>query len=273
MGEATGRRHFLARSAQGVAGAACAGLAWFAFLREEAHAAAFALRPPGAKSERDFAALCVKCGQCVRACPYPTLRLSTAASGITVGTPHFVPREEPCHLCEDIPCAKACPTGALDKGLDRVDRARMGLAVVDAENCLSWQGLRCEVCWRVCPVKGRAITIDPHPRGLSKHAVFVPVVHAADCTGCGLCEKACPTQVAAIRVVDPKLVQGRIGEHFRRPATTREAGVTLPDASATPRPAPEAMPPSSRAAPKPPPGPSAPTGKAVDYLNAPLGDL
>lgn len=270
MSEAPGRRHFLARSAQGVAGAACAGLAWFAFLREEAHAAPFALRPPGARAEADFGALCIKCGQCVRACPYPTLKLSTAATGITLGTPHFVPREEPCHLCEDIPCVKACPTGALDKAMGPVDKARMGLAVVDAENCLSWQGLRCEVCYRVCPVKGRAITIDPHPRGLSKHAVFVPVVHAADCTGCGLCEKACPTQVAAIRIVEPKLVQGRIGEHYRRPATTREANVTPAEAPAAE--APVAAPPAKPAA-KPAPGPSAPSGRAVDYLNAPLGDL
>ena len=29
------RRQFLARSAQGAAGAACAGLAWFALLRQE----------------------------------------------------------------------------------------------------------------------------------------------------------------------------------------------------------------------------------------------
>jgi ferredoxin-type protein NapG len=267
MSEGTNRRKFLARSAQGAAGAACAGIAWFALLREEAHAAPFALRPPGARAERDFAALCVKCGQCVRACPYPTLRLSTAASGIPVGTPHFVPREEPCRLCEDIPCAKACPTGALDRGLERIDKARMGLAVVDAENCLSWQGLRCEVCYRVCPVKGKAITVDPHPRGLSKHAVFVPVIHAQDCTGCGLCEKACPTQVAAIRVVEAKLVQGRIGEHFRRPATTRDAGLAEP-----PSPAPASTP-----AERSPPAAIRPGGaspdKALDYLNKPVEGL
>ncbi|MBK7660329.1 MAG: ferredoxin-type protein NapG [Betaproteobacteria bacterium] len=269
---AASRRQFLARSAQGAAGAACAGLAWFSLLRQEAHAAPFALRPPGARPAGDFEALCVKCGQCVRACPYPTLKLAPAAAGIPLGTPYFVPREEPCHLCEDIPCAKACPTGALDKALDRVDRARMGLAVVDAENCLSWQGLRCEVCYRVCPVKGRAITVDPHPRGISKHAVFVPVVHAQDCTGCGLCEKACPTQVAAIRVVDPRLVQGRIGEHFRRPATTRDAGLAEASPESAPA-APTAAPMKPSAAPSSLPGPQAPTGKAVDYLNAPVEGL
>jgi ferredoxin-type protein NapG len=45
--------------------------------------------------------------------------------------------------------------------------------------------------------------------------MFVPVVHSEACTGCGICEKKCPTEVAAIRIVDPKLVQGRIGAHYR----------------------------------------------------------
>jgi ferredoxin-type protein NapG len=87
--------------------------------------------------------------------------------------------------------------------------------VIDIENCLSWQGLRCEICHRVCPVQDKAITVEHHPRKLSKHAMFVPIVHSDSCTGCGLCEEACPTDEAAIRVLPPKLVEGKIGEHYR----------------------------------------------------------
>jgi len=43
----------------------------------------------------------------------------------------------------------------------------------------------------------------------------VPIVHSQACTGCGMCEEACPTEVAAIRVLNPKLVQGKIGSHYR----------------------------------------------------------
>lgn len=236
------RRQFLAHAVQGVAAAACAGVAWNALLVQQVHAVPLGLRPPGAQPERDFAATCVKCGACVVACPYGTLKLATAATDIPLGTPHFVARENPCRLCPDIPCAKACPTGSLDRAMTDINRARMGLAVIDAENCLSWNGLRCEVCFRVCPLQGKAITIATHPRDFSKHAVFVPVVHSSDCTGCGLCERACPTTVAAVRIVQPALVQGRIGEHFRmewRPEVGREPPAGEPAAASAPaKPAP-----------------------------------
>lgn len=209
------RREFLIKAAQGAAVAACGGLVWAHLLRQEAAASVLALRPPGALAEHDFAAACIKCGQCAQACPYDTLRMARAEDDAPIGTPYFVPREIPCYMCTDIPCIPACPTGALDRQLKDIAKARMGLAVIDVESCLSWQGLRCEICYRVCPVKDTAITIQNHPRQISKHAVFVPIVHSQACTGCGLCEEACPTEQAAIRVLNPKLVQGKIGSHYR----------------------------------------------------------
>ncbi len=209
------RRTFLSRILQGGAFAVTGGMGWSYLLTQQAKAAAFAIRPPGALAEKDFNATCIKCGQCVVACPYDTLKLASAGEAAPIGTPYFIPRDIPCYMCPDIPCEAACPTGALDHGLEKIEDARMGLAVIDIENCLSWQGLRCEVCYRECPVKDTAITIEKNPRKLSKHAMFVPIVHSSACTGCGICEKACPTEEAAIKVVEPSLVQGKIGEHYR----------------------------------------------------------
>ena len=209
------RREFLTRSVQGVALAATGGLVWSYLLQQQAQAAPHAIRPPGAHDESDFNAKCIKCGQCVRDCPFDTLKLAPAGDEVAIGTPYFIPREVPCYMCKDIPCVKACPTGALDPSLEIIEDSRMGLAVIDIENCLSWQGLRCEICHRECPVQNKAITVEHHHRKISKHAMFVPLVHSDTCTGCGVCEKACPTQEAAIRVVQPELVQGMIGEHYR----------------------------------------------------------
>jgi Pyruvate/2-oxoacid:ferredoxin oxidoreductase delta subunit len=67
----------------------------------------------------------------------------------------------------------------------------MGLAVVDAETCWAHQGILCRTCVDECPLTGEAIRHD----GLLR-----PVV-TDRCVGCGICERHCPTELAAIRVV------------------------------------------------------------------------
>src|SRR5690606_34520826 len=86
-----------------------------------------ALRPPGALSEDEFLAACVRCGLCVRACPYDTLHLATLGDEAALGTPYFIARETPCYMCADVPCAKACPTGALDRNIANIRDADMGV--------------------------------------------------------------------------------------------------------------------------------------------------
>ena len=120
-------------------------------------------------------------------------------------------------MCEDIPCVPACPTNALDHDLTDINDARMGLAVVvDQESCIAFLGLRCEVCFNVCPIRGDAITLDyQHNARSGKHALFIPVVHSEACTGCGLCEKACILEEAAIKIFPTHLAKGEIGSHYR----------------------------------------------------------
>jgi ferredoxin-type protein NapG len=175
------------------------------------------LRPPGVNSEKDFAGACIRCGLCVRDCPYNTLKLSQLADDVVLGTPYFEARKIPCEMCEDIPCVKACPTGALDPELTDIDDSRMGLAVlVDQESCIAFQGLRCEVCFNVCPIRGEAITIKhQHNIRTGKHALFLPVVHSDACTGCGKCEYACILDEAAIKILPLKLAKGELGKHYR----------------------------------------------------------
>lgn len=178
---------------------------------------ALALRPPGALAENDFLGACIRCGMCVRDCPYDTLSLAKPETPVATGTPYFTARGIPCEMCDDIPCVKACPTGALDHKLTDINKAKMGLAVlVDQETCLNFLGLRCDVCYRVCPVIDKAITLELRPNTRTgRHTMFIPTVHSEHCTGCGKCENACVTDEASIRVLPAKLAKGALGEHYR----------------------------------------------------------
>jgi len=211
----TSRRDFFVSAARSTGVAVGGGTLWAYLLTEQSKAAPFALRPPGALGEEEFLALCIKCGLCVADCPFDTLKLGTVGDPYPIGTPYFVPRDVPCYMCPDIPCVEACPTGALDPDLTEIENSDMGLAVlVDQENCLSYRGLRCEICHRACPLQDEAITIENRPREISRHALFVPIVHSDACTGCGVCENACPLPEATIKVLPRKLAQGKLGEHY-----------------------------------------------------------
>ncbi len=211
------RRNFLLNVAGSACGATLLGAGLSVYSRQTASMPALLLRPPGALDEEAFLGACVRCGQCVRDCPYDILHLASLGESVPLGSPYFVAREQPCRMCEDIPCVKACPTGALDHGLEDIDDARMGLAVVvDEENCLAYRGMRCEVCFNICPLLGKAITIDLLPNArLGKLPRFVPVVHSDACTGCGMCEGACVLQEAAIKVLPKHLARGKEAEQYR----------------------------------------------------------
>jgi len=142
-----------------------------------------------------------------------------------VGTPYLMMRENPCRMCRDVPCAAACPTGALDIGLVseaagaekrlNINKARMGLAVIDRETCIAYWGIQCDACYRVCPVIDKALTVDPVRNDRTgKHTIFGPVVHSGHCTGCGMCERACVTKKASIFVLPRRIAMGESSDRY-----------------------------------------------------------
>jgi len=208
-GAGCSRRQFIKRGVTAPFALALAGgLVTVPFLRK-ADSRGFYLRPPGALEEKRFQGACVRCGKCVQACPYRSIKLAGPDAGAGIGTPVIIAREEPCYLCPDLPCARACPSGALDKELQEIEKVQMGTAViVDRENCLSLRGLRCEVCYNNCPLIDKAITIEPrHNIRTGTHTIMEPVVHRDKCVGCGICEKTCVREKPVIAVLRrlPKL--------------------------------------------------------------------
>lgn len=211
------RREFVLGTAKMACGVGILGFGVALNARQARALAPDALRPPGAGAEQDFQGACIRCGLCVRDCPYGILSLATPGQPVATGTPYFTARSKPCEMCENAPCVKACPTGALDHGLTDIDKAKMGLAVlVDHESCLNFLGMRCDVCYRVCPRIDAAITLEvQHNDRTGRHAMFLPTVHSDKCTGCGKCEAACVLQTAAIKVYPLALAKGQLGAHYR----------------------------------------------------------
>ncbi len=157
------------------------------------------IRPPGALPEPEFLATCVRCGECIKACPTNTLQ----ADGLTRGLHGFwAPRhqmrlgacEQDCNLCGQV-----CPTAAIRNiPLEEKKFARIGTAVIFKNHCIAWEGDKaCLVCDEVCPYNA-IIFQSRGKRG--RH----PVVVESRCNGCGFCENKCPVEGASAIVVRQK---------------------------------------------------------------------
>ena len=154
------------------------------------------LRPPGALIEDDFLATCVRCGQCIKACPTHCLQPAMLQSGLTgIMTPVAQMRIGPCdNNCNA--CGTVCPTDAIrELNLDEKPYAKIGNAIITPGRCVVWeQSRKCLVCDEHCPYG--AIYWREVDGGDRR-----PFVDENKCNGCGQCEAACPVEgEAAIRV-------------------------------------------------------------------------
>jgi ferredoxin-type protein NapF len=157
------------------------------------------LRPPGAVPEDRFAGLCIRCNNCVHACPSKIIRPDTGHEAGLAGFGAPVVRFdtdykyclETCNACTQV-----CPTGALTAlGLEKKNKYVIGEALVDNNVCLTALGKKeCDACEQACPYDAVKIIWDEEQYNA------YPVVNDK-CTGCGACEVVCPTSpVRAIRV-------------------------------------------------------------------------
>ena len=160
------------------------------------------VRPPGSRSEADFLARCVRCGECMKVCITGGLQPTLLSAGIEgIWTPMLVSRVGYCEYSCTL-CGQVCPTQAIENlALPKKRKIVIGLAFVDPSRCIPFaQGTPCIVCEEHCPTPKKAIVFEERP-GKGEKPVKVPVVVTDLCIGCGICEFKCPVvDLAGIRV-------------------------------------------------------------------------
>ncbi len=143
--------------------------------------------PPAALHPDLFNTLCIRCGNCIKACPTKILSHYTGSGNILAWMTPEVTFEkgyclETCNLCSVV-----CPSGAIN--LFSVEAKReifMGIAEIHLENCLLTNNSECDRCRAAC--KYDALDIVP-----VKHTILAkPQIIKEKCVGCGACAVICP---------------------------------------------------------------------------------
>ncbi len=186
----------------------------------QTEAAAAMVRPPGSRPERDFLTRCVRCGECMQACPSGCLQPAWLQSGFSgMFSPFLDPHSGGCRP-ECTVCGTVCPTGAIQAlALEERQWVKTGTAVINREACLAWkESRRCMVCKENCPYGA----IDVSVREGS--SIPVPSVHENRCTGCGFCGHHCPKGTEAITVTPDHALRLN-GTHYK--AAALQAGLEL----------------------------------------------
>ncbi len=202
---AIGRRGFMSLAA-GTAAATVGGVGVAGITKLTGagldHSDAFRpVRPPGSVPEQEFLQMCIRCGECFKACPNDVLQPEGFEQGMEgLWSPMVVADWAGCESSCNA-CGQVCPTGAI-RPLPLAEKrvARMGLAVVNESTCLPMAGREdCDLCVQECNAAGyHAIEytqvgteVDEEGRPVEGSGWLAPVVLSEKCVGCGLCQTRC----------------------------------------------------------------------------------
>ncbi|GAB4223355.1 MAG: 4Fe-4S binding protein [Acidobacteriota bacterium] len=202
----------------GIAGAAALPLLKHNGVNTDENYSPLLIRPPGSVEEHEFLERCIKCDQCINACPTNVLQPATFAEAGIEGlwTPVMNFNIGHCQL-KCTMCSEVCPTGAIRRitveeklGKGRfADKGpiRLGTAFYDLGRCLPHaMEIPCVVCEEVCPTSPKAIqTKDVEVKDVFGNIVLLnkPFIVPDLCIGCGICQTECPVTDSRAVYVTP----------------------------------------------------------------------
>jgi len=147
-------------------------------------------RPPASLNEKLFNTLCVRCGNCIKACPGNILtQHQQAHNPIAWMTPELTFQNKGYCLEDCTLCGEVCPTGSISPfTLEAKKQLYIGSIKIGLEKCLLTELKECDRCKTVCAYQAIKIVPTDAPF-LSK-----PVVDLQKCVGCGACAAVCPAE-------------------------------------------------------------------------------
>jgi len=163
------------------------------------------LRPPMSRDERDFLASCIRCTECIKACPTGVLKTSGTENGLRAfWSPVLIPTEGYCKEgCNA--CSEACPTDAIMKyPIEKKYSYKIGTAMLESNRCISYTERKfCSECIKACPTNAIDYEVGWEPEGgFQANGADFPApdgktptrpiyVDFEKCVGCGACEFEC----------------------------------------------------------------------------------
>src|SRR5260370_36136695 len=90
-------------------------------------------------------------GDCISVCTVPAIFKAAPGPGLAAGTPIIDPGIQACVVSADMPCARACATGALVPPLGGWEAMHPRVLEPDPARRITVHGDACWWCARACP--------------------------------------------------------------------------------------------------------------------------
>jgi len=149
------------------------------------------LRPPASLPGQLFNTLCIRCGNCIKACPTNIITHYQGKENLTAWMTPVVSFEKGGYCKEDCNlCGTVCPSGSISPfTVSAKQKLFMASVKIELRDCLLTQQTECDRCKAVCSYSAIEITTT------ESALIMKPVVDLLTCVGCGACSVVCPVNV------------------------------------------------------------------------------
>lgn len=152
------------------------------------------IRPPAALDTPQFETICLRCGNCVRACPTHIIKRNTAPADWYAWMTPCIDFTDGYCLSDCTVCGTVCPSGAISPFTISAKKILpIGKACIEIENCLLQIPEECNRCKSVCVYDAIKITAVTGTKVL-------PQLDETRCVGCGACAQICPEKIIQIKL-------------------------------------------------------------------------